>query len=83
MPPTNGLRRVNQYMTVAALTSHRGYLLKASAVPAQGGLHAAELVVEKLGDPPRTFSTLDYFFDREHALSYASSWGRIWVDMNS
>ena len=70
-------------MTVPALTSHRGYLLTASAVPAQGGLHAAELVIEKLGGPRRTFSTLDYFFDREHALIYASSWGRIWVDMNS
>lgn len=72
-----------QNMMTPALTSHRGYRLKASAVPAQGGLHAAELVIEKPGCPPRSFSALDYFSDSEHALNYASSWGRIWVDMNS
>ena len=28
----------------------------------------------------RSFDALDYFFDEEHALAYASRWGRMWID---
>jgi hypothetical protein len=61
-------------------TSHRGFLLTASSCPAHGDLLAADLVVQKPGHAPRSFFALDYFFDHEQAVSYATHWGRIWVD---
>jgi hypothetical protein len=70
-------------MTAAVSTLHRGYRLIARACPAHGGLHAADLVVEKSGRAPKTFAALDYFFDDEQALRYATRWGRIWVDLNA
>jgi hypothetical protein len=71
-------------MTAAVSTLHRGYQLIARACPVHGGLHAADLVIEKPGRAPETFAALDYyFFDDEQALKYATHCGRIWVDMNA
>jgi hypothetical protein len=67
-------------MTTLSSTSHRGFLLTASSCPAHGGLVAADLVVQKPGHAPHSFSALDYFFDHEQAVNYATRWGRIWVD---
>jgi len=69
------------FMKAAVSTSHRGYQLTASACPAHGGLHAADIVIERPGRAPEAFAALDYFFDDEQALKYATNWGRIWVDM--
>ena len=63
--------------------SHRGYRLTASACLAHGGLLAANLVIEKPNRESETFAALDYFFDDELALQYATHWGRIWVDSRS
>jgi hypothetical protein len=70
-------------MTADVSTLHRGYQLIARACPAHGGLHAADLVIEKPGRAPETFAALDYFFDDEQALKYATHWGQICVDMNA
>ena len=67
-------------MNTPSTTSHRGFLLTASSCPAHGGLLAADLVVQKPGHAPRSFFALDSFFDHEQAVSYATHWGRIWVD---
>jgi hypothetical protein len=32
---------------------------------------------------PEAFTALDYFFDDQQALRYATHWGRIWVDMKT
>jgi hypothetical protein len=71
------------FMKAAVATLHRGYQLKASACPAHGGVHAAGLVIERPGRAPEAFAALDYFFDVEQALKYATSWGRIRVDMKT
>jgi hypothetical protein len=68
-------------MIIPMLTTHRGYRLQASAAIGDDGMHAAELTIDKPGLAPRTFNALDYFYDGEQALKYATAWGRIWVDM--
>ena len=68
-------------MTIPMLTTHRGYRQQASAAIRDDGLHAADLIIEKPGLPARIFNALDYFYDGEQALRYATAWGRIWVDM--
>lgn len=62
------------------LTLHRGYRLRASAKPTLDGLHSADLVIEEPGRAPQAFDSLDFFYDDEQAMSYATVWGRIWVD---
>jgi hypothetical protein len=69
------------FMKIAVSTLHRGHQLTASAWPAHGGLHGADLVIDKPGRAPEVFAALDYFFDDEQALKYATNWGRISVDM--
>jgi hypothetical protein len=61
-------------------TKHRGYRLLASAAPTSEGLHAANLTIEEPGRQPLTFNDLDFFYDGDEALSYATAWGRIWVE---
>ena len=70
-------------MMIPMLTTHRGYRLKASSAMGHDGLHAADLIIEKPGLPAQTFNALDFFYDGEQALKYATAWGRIWVDMKS
>jgi hypothetical protein len=67
-------------MTASSTTSHRGYLLTASSCPVHGGLLAADLVVQQFGHGPRSFPALDYFFDHEQAVNYATRWGRLRID---
>jgi hypothetical protein len=67
-------------MTESSTTSHRGFLLTASSCPVHGGLLAADLVVQQPGHAPRSFPALDFFFDHEQAVNYATRWGRIWID---
>jgi hypothetical protein len=62
------------------ISIHRGFGLLASTTPADGGLHSANLVIEEPGRPPQAFHSLDFFYDHEQAISYATIWGRIWVD---
>ena len=61
-------------------TSHRGYGLRASSTQTRDGLHSADLIIEEPGRPPQAFNSLDFFYDGELAMSYATAWGRIWVD---
>jgi hypothetical protein len=49
----------------------------ASACLVRCGLHAADLVTEKPEGAYKAFVALDYFFDRAHALTYATSRRRI------
>ncbi|SOE89027.1 hypothetical protein SAMN05446927_7665 [Caballeronia arationis] len=46
------------------------------------GLHAASVSIEKHDYPARSFSDLDFFYDDVDALEYATTWGRIWIEMN-
>ncbi|MGF6903609.1 hypothetical protein [Paraburkholderia sp. GAS348] len=55
-------------MKAVVPTLHRGSQLTAIACPAPGGLHAADLVIEKHGLAPKAFAALDYFFEDEQAL---------------
>jgi hypothetical protein len=59
---------------------HKGYHIIASTGPAHAGLHAANVVIERVGQEPYTFHALDYFYDAQQAVSYATQWGRLWVD---
>jgi hypothetical protein len=63
-----------------ASANHKGYRLIASTDPAHAGLHAANLTIERPGRAPHRFPALDYFYDAQQAVSYATQWGRIWVD---
>jgi len=67
-------------MPTTRISFHRGFGLRASTTPTGGGLHSANLVVEEPGRPPQAFNSLDFFYDDEQAISYATIWGRIWVD---
>lgn len=61
------------FMMAAVSTLHRGHRLTASASPAHDGLHAADLLIEKPGRAPESFAALDYYFDDQQALKYATS----------
>jgi len=65
------------------VSSHRGFGLRASTTPTGDGLHSADLVIEEPGRPPRAFNSLDFFYDHEQAIGYATTWGRIWVDLKT
>ena len=30
-----------------------------------------------------SFDAIDFFFEEEHALAYASRWGRLWIDTHA
>jgi hypothetical protein len=62
-------------MTTPSTTSRGGFLLTASSCPVHGVLLAADLVVQKPGHAPHSFPALDYFFDHEQAVNYATRWG--------
>jgi hypothetical protein len=47
------------------------------------GLFAANLTIESKAwphAPAFTFDALDYFFEADHAIAYASRWARLWID---
>ena len=65
----------------------QGYEVAPAAARLPNGLFAANLTIEKAsgGPSPRavSFDAIDFFFEEEHALAYASRWGRLWVDTNA
>jgi hypothetical protein len=70
-------------MTMKQCIHYKGYEVAAVAQPLPNGLFAANLVIEKSSAQQGraySFDALDYFFDEEHALAYASRWGRLWID---
>ncbi|MBN3804530.1 transcriptional regulator [Paraburkholderia sp. Ac-20336] len=62
---------------------YKGYEVEAATQLLPNGLFAANLTIEESSATRRkaySFDALDYFFDEEHALAYASDWGRMWID---
>ena len=61
---------------------YKGYEFAPAAARLPNGLFAANLTIERATGPARAYSfdAIDFFFDEEHALAYASRWGRMWVD---
>ncbi|KVT65292.1 hypothetical protein [Burkholderia ubonensis] len=65
---------------------YKGYEVAPAAARLPNGLFAANLTIEKAsGGRSRTvsFDAIDFFFEEEHALAYASRWGRLWVDTHA
>jgi hypothetical protein len=65
---------------------YKGYDVAPSARPLPSGLFAANLTIESKASPhaPQfTFDALDYFFEADHAIAYASRWARLWIDQRS
>jgi hypothetical protein len=63
-------------------TRYRGFRLIAYSHSGDDGLHSASIIIEKPGYPARCFNDLDFFHDGDDALSYATTWGRIWIEAN-
>jgi hypothetical protein len=64
-------------------SQYKGYLVHAAATPLHNGLYAATLHIETPAEtctPATRFPELDYFFEEEQALAYATRWGRMWID---
>lgn len=64
-------------------SQYKGYLVSAAATPLHNGLYAATLLIEKVAEvctQAARFAELDYFFEEEQALAYATRWGRMWID---
>ena len=62
---------------------YKGYEVEASAHALPSGLYAANLIIENRSSPPGSsfaFDALDYFFEADHAIAYASRWARLWID---
>jgi hypothetical protein len=62
---------------------YKGYNVEASAQALPSGLYAASLTIENRSSPlgsSFTFDALDYFFEADHAVAYASRWARLWID---
>jgi len=71
-----------RFANATVRAEYRGYRLTASSNPAHADLYSANLLVERRGRLPHSFQALDYFYDARQAVSYASAWGRLWVDSN-
>lgn len=80
MSPKNSKMQILQHAMATKTSVHRGHRLCASAQPAPAGLHSSDLIIEVPGRPPQAFTSLDFFYDHEQAIDYATAWGRIWVD---
>jgi hypothetical protein len=62
---------------------YKGYELAPAAQILASGLYAATLTIERVASAPTqtyAFDKLDFFFEADHAVAYASRWARIWVD---
>ena len=61
---------------------YKGYAVAAAAALQPNGLFAANLTIEKTHGQGRAYSfdAIDFFFDEENALAYASRWERLWID---
>ncbi|MGU7774834.1 transcriptional regulator [Burkholderia sp. MR1-5-21] len=65
---------------------YKGYEVAPAAARLPNGLFAANLTIEKASAGPSravSFDAIDFFFEEEHALAYASRWGRLWVDAHA
>lgn len=63
---------------------YKGYQAAAAVSPLPNGLFAANLTIEKTGTSRAySFDAIDFFFEEEHALAYASRWARLWIDMQN
>lgn len=62
---------------------YKGYNVEPSAHALPSGLYAANLTIGN-GSPSLetsfSFEALDYFFEPDHAIAYASRWARLWID---
>jgi len=65
---------------------YKGYNVEPSAHALPSGLYAANLSIED-GAPALessfSFEALDYFFEFDHAIAYASRWARLWIDQRN
>ncbi|WP_321915543.1 MULTISPECIES: hypothetical protein [unclassified Paraburkholderia] len=62
---------------------YKGYNVEPSAHALPSGLYAANLTIENRSPALETsfsFEALDYFFEPDHAIAYASRWARLWID---
>jgi hypothetical protein len=62
---------------------YKGYEVEPSAHALPSGLYAANLIIENKASPfgsSFSFDALDYFFEADHAIAYASRWARLWID---
>ena len=59
---------------------YKCYEVAPAAQRLPNGLFAANLTIEAQSGSARSFDSLDYFFDEEHALAYAFRWARMWID---
>nr|WP_277186824.1 hypothetical protein [Caballeronia sp. BR00000012568055] len=65
---------------------YKGYDVEPSAHALPSGLYAANLIIERETSPQSasfSFDALDYFFEADHAIAYASRWARLWIDQHS
>ena len=65
---------------------YKGYDVEPSARALPSGLYAAHLTIGNGAAPHAasfTFDALDYFFEADHAIAYASRWARLWIDQRS
>ncbi|CAN0624829.1 hypothetical protein LIG30_4475 [Burkholderia sp. lig30] len=65
---------------------YKGYEVAAAAARQPNGLFAANLTIAKASTGASraySFDAIDFFFEEEHALAYASRWGRLWVDTHA
>jgi hypothetical protein len=58
---------------------YKGYEVEPSAHASPSGLYAANLIIESRTSS-FSFDALDYFFEADHAIAYASRWARLWID---
>ena len=65
---------------------YKGYEVAPAAAQQPNGLFAASLTIMKASAVPSravSFDAIDFFFEEEHALAYASRWGRLWIDTHA
>ena len=62
---------------------YKGYDVAPDAQALSGGLFSANLVIRdeaSLQERAYVFDALDYFFESDLAIAYASRWARMWID---
>jgi len=62
---------------------YKGYNVEPSAHALPSGLYAANLTIENGSSATGSsfsFEAIDYFFEADHAIAYASRWARLWID---
>ncbi|WP_321943266.1 hypothetical protein [Paraburkholderia tropica] len=65
---------------------YKGYEVEPSAYALPRGLYAANLIIETAlpaVESSFSFEALDYFFEPDHAIAYASRWARVWIDQRA